>query len=461
VIADTIRQIFEHINSLSGGNQMIAGAISLWAMGTATYIFREIPHRGWALLVKHLTTEVAFTSQHSSFYNLLKWFAKEGFAKKLRRVKVSEGRWGSDNTTIKSIGYGTHVVWFGWVPLWVTLNKEETMSDGDKETIKLFKIGRSHELFDKLVAEISQKDEKNNQLEVYTGRGGEWDYMCSVPKRGFDSVIIDSDILKALVTAVDNFVAAEEWYIKHGIPYTLGIMFCGPPRTGKSSLIRALASHLDRAIYSVPAATAAFTPSILQKVQAGSLTVIEDVDSCSVAQKRSDKFDRKDSGSAPPLGVHSADVPEMTAERQPSSRNTQMVKDLEEFFVGNISELLNAMDGIVSGHGRILVMTTNYPEKIDNAIMEPGRCDHSFTIGYFSMEMFTAFLSRFFEAAEVIRCLSNRYLSTDDLTGAQLQKCILDKMTCESIVNLHSAPITNDMAGTELVPRVHKHKEAV
>ena len=37
--------------------------------------------------------------------------------------------------------------------------------------------------------------------------------------------------------------------------------------------------------------------------------------------------------------------------------------------------MLNALDGIASQEGRILFMTTNHIEKLDTALIRPGRCD--------------------------------------------------------------------------------------
>ena len=39
------------------------------------------------------------------------------------------------------------------------------------------------------------------------------------------------------------------------------------------------------------------------------------------------------------------------------------------------SGLLNALDGVRSQEGRILMMTTNHREKRDPALLRPGRAD--------------------------------------------------------------------------------------
>ena len=41
----------------------------------------------------------------------------------------------------------------------------------------------------------------------------------------------------------------------------------------------------------------------------------------------------------------------------------------------NLSHLLNLIDGVVEMHGRIIIMTTNHIEKLDDALIRPGRID--------------------------------------------------------------------------------------
>jgi len=39
------------------------------------------------------------------------------------------------------------------------------------------------------------------------------------------------------------------------------------------------------------------------------------------------------------------------------------------------SGLLNALDGVIGGDSRIVFMTTNYIDRLDDALIRPGRCD--------------------------------------------------------------------------------------
>src|SRR5262249_60360189 len=47
-----------------------------------------------------------------------------------------------------------------------------------------------------------------------------------------------------------------------------------------------------------------------------------------------------------------------------------------------LSGLRNALDGVSSRAGRVLFLTTNHPEKLDPALVRPGRVDRKVELGY-------------------------------------------------------------------------------
>ena len=60
------------------------------------------------------------------------------------------------------------------------------------------------------------------------------------------------------------------------------------------------------------------------------------------------------------------------------------------------SGLLNALDGIRSQEGRILIMTTNHREKLDPAILRPGRADYQVKLNLASHSQLERFYLNFF-----------------------------------------------------------------
>ena len=62
----------------------------------------------------------------------------------------------------------------------------------------------------------------------------------------------------------------------------------------------------------------------------------------------------------------------------------------------SLSGLLNALDGVASTEARILFMTTNYLERLDPALIRPGRVDYKQCIDYATAHQLQCMYSHFF-----------------------------------------------------------------
>jgi chaperone BCS1 len=99
-----------------------------------------------------------------------------------------------------------------------------------------------------------------------------------------------------------------------------------------------------------------------------------------------------DSGSG--LDSDESDSNESTTEETKKDDRPVKVSDIAKYFKKanrmseederkriSLSGLLNAIDGVASHEGRVLVMTTNKPEKLDDALIRPGRVDLQVAFG--------------------------------------------------------------------------------
>jgi len=103
-----------------------------------------------------------------------------------------------------------------------------------------------------------------------------------------------------------------------------------------------------------------------------------------------------------------------------------------------LSFLLNLLDGVLETPNRILIITSNYPERLDKALIRPGRIDLNIHFDYADMEiildMFQHFynlsileakklelnpkIDKMFTPAEIIAVLCNNYKTADDAVAS-------------------------------------------
>jgi mitochondrial chaperone BCS1 len=88
-----------------------------------------------------------------------------------------------------------------------------------------------------------------------------------------------------------------------------------------------------------------------------------------------------------------------------------------------LSGFLNALDGVVASEERIIFMTTNHPEKLDPALIRPGRVDMKEYLGhatsYQAKEMFLRFYGGTGDQAEEFARIISR--ASESVSTAFLQ----------------------------------------
>jgi len=225
----------------------------------------------------------------------------------------------------------------------------------------------------------------------------------------FDNVFYPekNDIVKRL----DFFTNNKAWYKKRGIPYTMGFMFYGDPGCGKTSTIKAIANHTQRHIVSIPL-NKIKTPKELLNVFYNirmnyvdiplhkRLYVLEDIDAAdlkdtvgerSEKDKAKDENDNeekdKDSGRDSPLDMNFFGL-------MKSSAAFDKKFGVQKLTLANLLEVL---DGVMEMEGRMIIITTNYPEKLDKALIRPGRIDMKVHFGPMNGKNIIEMFKHYFE----------------------------------------------------------------
>lgn len=187
-------------------------------------------------------------------------------------------------------------------------------------------------------------------LRIFVNDNGYWEPLCIRAKRPLDTLTLNDEALR-VVDEVKTFFSSEsrKMFQRLGIPWRRGYLLCGPPGTGKSSFIGALAGIQHAPLYLLslrdPSLTDAGLMKAVNSVPRHSFLVLEDLDTV---------FSRAPASSA-------ADSNEWCY--QSNGRNV------------TISGILNALDGIGSSDGRVLFVTANDVEQLPKPLLRPGRLD--------------------------------------------------------------------------------------
>ncbi|TQW01661.1 mitochondrial chaperone BCS1 [Cordyceps javanica] len=175
-------------------------------------------------------------------------------------------------------------------------------------------------------------------------------------KKRIDTVILPKDVKKDFFDDIAEYLDPEAvaWYAEKDQLYHRGYLLHGAPGTGKTSLSLAAAGHFGLDVYAMNLSKVndAKLSDLIRKLPTRCILLLEDIDAIESAKSR----ENSDAG----------------------SRTSSSV---------TLSGLLNAIDGAGSVEGRALIMTTNHVDRLDPAVIRPGRVDKMVEFGLASREM--------------------------------------------------------------------------
>jgi len=171
-----------------------------------------------------------------------------------------------------------------------------------------------------------------------------------IEKRSWANTIISDTNLKTIQKYIDNFINNDGHYEKFNISKKMCMLFYGRPGMGKTSIIKTLASEYNyNLIYTnINMLTDQVLPYLYQNVPKNSFVIFEDID-CAFSKR--DDIENIENDAKKEKGKN---VPK-----------TQVT----------LSGFLNALDGLSSNNGIITILTTNFIDKLDEALIRKGRVD--------------------------------------------------------------------------------------
>ena len=371
--------IYTFLQNQFAHNQLFSGGLVLMVGGALLAYCREVPARAWAWCKQKMIIEIDVLDRDPAFEWIEQWLAQHTYAKERARsltvktmpvdYKQRESQPGADTRPriLFTPAPGSH--WLFYRGRLVILHRErpklnhsvgQPVNVRESFSITIFSRDRS-------VARQLLEDARDvalppgeSRLSIYRSSYSNWSEQLQRLPRSPDSVILRDNLMNQLITDVRQFLLRREWYADRGIPYRRGYLLYGPPGTGKSSAVVAVASALKMDIAMLSLSSSSLDDNevaeLLANVPVNSLVLIEDID-CGFVD-----------------------------------RNTSGDKSNKLTFSG----LLNALDGVAAGEGRVLFATTNHRERLDPALVRPGRIDRQEEIGYATGEQAKRMYLRFF-----------------------------------------------------------------
>ncbi|KAK0640905.1 BCS1 N terminal-domain-containing protein [Cercophora newfieldiana] len=391
--------------------------------GGLTFAWQYFSEYLWSKVEEYLMSVVDIRTDDEIYNMLMSWVASQRFAQGARRFVVNTNlssrswflyRWDDeddeDDDTVpdgeedysgrkkkKALAYtptfGSHWFWYK-NRLLIFRRTQNTSNSGwltasEKEEISISCFGRNpwvlKELLHEARASYMRRDEAKTLIYRGTTRSGSteptWQRSMARTTRPFSTVILNEKVKKDLIDDVTDYLdpTTRRWYSNRGIPYRRGYLLHGPPGTGKSSLSLALAGFFKMRIYIVSLSSVAASEenlaSLFAELPRRCVVLLEDIDSAGLTHTR------EDGSTTTVVAEGDSDmVPgQLTAGEGNSSNGPSKpgVTTVVPQPIGrlSLSGLLNILDGVASQEGRVLIMTTNHVEKLDKALIRPGRVD--------------------------------------------------------------------------------------
>lgn len=279
----------------------------------------------------------------------------------------------------------------GAVPLSTIHLKHQNTTEIIKEAIKYFK------------KYMLNDDLDNNKIGIYLYDEPMWYKHTQKNIRNIDTIYLNNNVKDTLIADIDKFLSHETQniYDALGINYKRTYMFEGLPGSGKSSLIYAIASKYNKKL-----AICNFNKNIddisfinmLKELPQDSILVIEDIDCIFQERKNNDDY-----------------------------------KNMITF-----SGLLNGLDGITTPSGLITIITSNYKDRLDNALVRPGRVDYVIKFNTITKEQIRQMFKRYM-FDEYTEELETKFLSSLlDITSLDFTTCVIQNY----LLNHIKSPLT-------------------
>lgn len=416
------------VSELASNNLFTAG-FGLFGVGASAALLRKAMQGAFILFRRHYMITLEVPCRDKSYQWLLQWISQKG-ARKTQHLSVETsfvqrdtGHVSTQYSFIPSIG--THIMFYRGNWIRVERTRQQATLDIQMgipfETVELTAFGRDRNIYFNMLEEAREMALKftEGKTLLYTAMGADWRQFGQPRKRRpISSVVLGEHITERILCDCREFIGNPKWYSDRGVPYRRGYLLHGPPGCGKSSFITALAGELEFSICLLNLSERGLTDDrlnhLLNNAPERSIILLEDIDAAFVSREES----------ASQIAAYDG-----------LSRLT-------------FSGLLNCLDGVASTEARIVFMTTNYLERLDPALIRPGRIDFKEYIGYCDRYQLEQMFMRF-------------YAINDDNDDDPLQAKTMHKEFADAVIAIGKPVSPAQIQGFFMMHKLSKQQEVI
>ena len=257
-------------------------------------------------------------------------------------------------------------------------------------------IKKAGDIYDEECINIETSDEKIN---VYMSSDDWWYRLNTIRKRDQNTVYLPKLKKDTIIQKIGSFLSKESKEIFRflGIPCKLNLLFEGQPGTGKTTTIKAVASHFKfdiRIVNFTPSMTDDKFMSLVRGIKTKSILILEDIDCIFQERKKNDD-----------------------------------AKNMITF-----SAVLQILDGLATRQGLVTIMSTNYKNILDKALLRPGRIDEIVTFEFIAKaEIQKMFVNFTYVSENIAISKYQTYIKNPKLTQEEIDKVVIPPQTPDSV----------------------------
>ena len=358
-VTELITSFTSFITELTGGNELMATAV----IGMIAMQVKGIPTKLYSFLVRNLTVSVILDNgnfhkwQHVN--EILNIYKSEYGVRVFNADVISNDEFNAK--TELTAGLGTHRFFYKGLPYKVVIiDLESSGTEQNKQRMTITGLGlTSNRLFGLLEDHDKARDRDTQEIRVNTIQS-----TSSFPVPAICDLPLNENVSTSIINLLDDFNRCDVWKRNNLIKSQMNIMLNGEPGNGKTTLIRSIARHMNRSIEIVDLKDKPLTIVLGEHGWHNQkIFVIED--------------------------CHSYDFLLKEEYRKVSGMNLD---------VSSLSDVLNAADGLTMYKGLVIVFTTNHIDRLEEALIRPGRMQAVIELPRVSPEAVSKYLSETYES---------------------------------------------------------------